>query len=74
MSAEAVPFARMFCGRRSEYLWENDSGEVHILQGEDGEQGDVMCTCCFPWVNIGALQDASRTLGAWWHSWMTLAT
>ena len=29
VSAEAVPFARLLYGRRSEYLWESDSGEVH---------------------------------------------
>ena len=38
-----VPFARLFYGRPSEYLWEDASGEVHkIPQGEGGEQGDAM--------------------------------
>ena len=35
-----LPFARLFYGQQSQYLWENDSGEVHIvLQGEGSEQG-----------------------------------
>ena len=64
VSAEAVPFARMFHGRRSEYLWESDSGEVHnIPQGEGGEQGDAMMPLLFSLGQHGALQDASRTLG-----------
>ena len=29
-----LPFARLFYGQQSQYFWENDSGEVHIvLQG-----------------------------------------
>ena len=33
----ALPFVRMFYGRTSEYLWEDDSGVVHrIAQGEGG--------------------------------------
>ena len=40
VSAEAVPFARMFHGRRSEYLWESDSGEVHnIPKGKAASKG-----------------------------------
>ena len=31
MSAEAVPFARLSHGRRSEKLWESDFGEVHNI-------------------------------------------
>ena len=35
----ALPFVRMFYGRPSEYLWEDDSGTVHrIPQGEGGER------------------------------------
>ena len=64
VSAEAVPFARMFYGRRSECLWESDAGEVHnIPQGEGGEQGDAMMPLLFSLGQHGALQDASRTLG-----------
>ena len=38
VSSEAVPFARMFCGQASEYLWESDSAEIHNSpQGEGGE-------------------------------------
>ena len=44
----AVPFARLFYGRPSEYLWEDASGEVHkIPQGEGGEQGDAMMPLLF---------------------------
>ena len=54
VSAEAVPFARMFYGR----------GEVHnIPQGEGGEQGDAMMPLLFSLGQHGALQNASRTLG-----------
>ena len=46
----AVPFARLFCGRPSEYLWEDASGEVHkIPQGEGGEQGDAMMPFSSHW-------------------------
>ena len=38
---EVLPFVRMFYGVPSEYLWEDDAGDVHkIPQGEGGEQGD----------------------------------
>ena len=37
-----LPFARMFCGSPSEYLWEDEVGIVHsIPQGEGREQGDA---------------------------------
>ena len=40
---KALPFVRLFCGRPSQYLWEDDSGNVHtIQQGEGGEQGDAL--------------------------------
>ena len=69
VSAEAVPFARMFYGRRSEYLWESDSGEVHnIPQGEGGERGDAMMPLLFPLGQHGALHDASRTLDTYYVS------
>ena len=40
---EVFPFVRMFYDAPSEYLWEDDAGDVHkIPQGEGGEQGDPM--------------------------------
>ena len=49
VNAAAVPFARLFCGQRSEYMWENDLGEIHtVSQGEGGEQGDAMMPLLFP--------------------------
>ena len=43
VNAAAMPFARLFCGQCSEYLWEDDLDEIHtISQGEGGKQGDAM--------------------------------
>ena len=64
VSAEVVPFARLFHRRRSEVLWESDSGEVHsVHQGEGGEQGDAMMPLLFALGQHGELQVASRALG-----------
>ena len=75
VSAEVVPFARLFHGRRSEVLWESDYGEVHsVPQGEGGEQGDAMMPCCLHWVNMASCKSRH---GHWgmastsWHSWTT---
>ena len=44
----AIPFARMFYGQASTYLWEDNEGHVHrIEQGEGGEQGDPMMPLLF---------------------------
>ena len=46
--AAAVLFVFMFCGTASTHLWEDDEGTTHkIVQGEGGEQGDVMMTLLF---------------------------
>ena len=38
-----LSFARLFYGQQSQYFWETNSGEVHIVsQGERGEQGYAM--------------------------------
>ena len=48
VNAAAVPFARLFYGQRSEYMWEDDFGETHtISQGEGGEQGNAMMPLLF---------------------------
>ena len=68
VSSDAVPFARMFHGQASEYLWESDSGEIHsIPQGEGGEQGDAMMPLLHSLGQHGALQDVSRRLGRGEH-------
>ena len=39
----ALPFVLQFSGNPSLYLWDHDDGTTHeILQGEGGEQGDLM--------------------------------
>ena len=44
----ALPFVRLFYGRPSVYLWEDDLGTVHrIPQGEGGEQGDALMPLLF---------------------------
>ena len=58
-----VPFARLFYGRPSEYLWEDASGDVHkIPQGEGGEQGDAMMPLLFSLGQQGALNEVQRLL------------
>ena len=43
-----LPFVRMFYGAPSEYLWEDDFGQVHtISQGEGGEQSDALMPLLF---------------------------
>ena len=41
VSSEAVPFARMFYGQASEYLWESDSGEIHSIPREKAESREM---------------------------------
>ena len=43
-----IPFVRMFCGKPSTYIWENEDGIAHIIeQGEEGEQGDPLIPLLF---------------------------
>ena len=59
----ALPFVRMFCGRTSEYFWEEDFGVVHrIAQGEGGEQGDALMPLLFSLGQHEALQQVHRFL------------
>ena len=59
----ALPFVRMFYGRISEYLWEDDFGVVHrIAQGEGGEQGDALMPLLFSLGQHEALQQVHRVL------------
>ena len=46
---KALPFVRLFFGKPSQYLWEDDSGDVHtIQQGEGGSKGTLSCPSCTP--------------------------
>ena len=60
-----LPFVRMFYGSPSEYLWEDNEGNVHsIPQGEGGEQGDAMMLLLFCLGQQEALQAGQRQLQA----------
>ena len=59
VNAAVVLFTRLCFGQRSEYLWENDFGEIHtISQEEGGEQGDAMMSLLYS----RALEDVARYL------------
>ena len=56
-----LPFVRLFYGRPSVYLWEDDLGTVHrIPQGEGGEQGDALMPLLFAVGQHQALEAAQR--------------
>ena len=60
-----LPFVRMFYGSRSEYLWEDNEGNVHsIPQEEGGEQGDTMMPLLFCLGQQEVLQAVQRQLQA----------
>ena len=47
-SEQLLPFAKLFFGDPSTYLWEDEVGDVHhIHQGEVGEQGDALMPMLF---------------------------
>ena len=59
----AVPFVSMFYGTASTYLWEDDEGTTHkIVQGEGGEQGDVMIPLLFSLGQHPALEEVQAQL------------
>ena len=63
VNAAAVLFARLFYGQRSEYMWEDDLGEIHtISQGDGGEQGDAMMPLLFSLGQHRAHEEAARRL------------
>ena len=65
---EVLPFVRMFYGTPSEYLWEDDDGEVHkIPQGEGGEQGDPMMPLLYSLGQHRALEAINREMDANQH-------
>ena len=58
-----VPFARLFYGQASEYLWWDESGERHsIFQGEGCEQGDPLAPALFALGQHAGLQHAAERL------------
>ena len=65
---EVLPCVRMFHGTVSEYLWEDDDGEVHkIPLGEGGEQGDPMMPLLYFLGQHCALEAINREMGANQH-------
>ena len=58
-----LPFVRHFYGSPSTYLWEDGSGQTHmILQGEGGEKGDPLMPLLFSLGMHTALVAAQRRL------------
>ena len=63
-----IPFVRQFYDSPSQFLWQDDMGEVHkVIQGEGGEQGDrahprglVRCIWCWS-SNCGRSQASTST-------------
>ena len=48
---KALPFVRLFYGRPSQYLWEDDSGNVHTIQQgrREGARGRSHAPLVLPW-------------------------
>ena len=60
---QLLPFAKLFCGDPSAYLWEDEVGDVHhIHQGEGGEQGDALMPMFFCLGQHGALRAIAERL------------
>ena len=61
----ALPFDVQFYGNPSSYLWEDDLGDIHeILQGEGGEQGDLMMPMLYSLGQHQALLSVQSKLSA----------
>ena len=55
--SQILPFVRLFYGRPSQYLWEDNEEVVHrIAQGEGGEQGDALMPLLFSLGQHAALE------------------
>ena len=60
---QILPFARLFCGTPSTYLWEDEMGNTQeIPQGEGGEQGDPLMPMLFSLGEHPALEAIRRRL------------
>ena len=58
---QILPFARLFYGTPSAYLWEDEMGNTHeIPQGEEGEQGDPLMPILFSLGEHPALEAIRR--------------
>ena len=56
-------FVLQFFSEPSEYLWEDDTGDIHLIQqGEDGEQGDPLMPLLFSFGQHSALQSLQSFL------------
>ena len=57
----ALPFVRLFYGKPSWYLWEDEDGAIHhIHQGEGGEQEDAVTPLLFSHVALEAVRRRLR--------------
>ena len=60
---KVLPLVRLFYGRPSQYLWEDNSGVVHtIQQGDGGEQGDALMPLMYSLGQHKALDEITRGL------------
>ena len=60
---QVLPFVRLFYGRQTTYLWDDDLGVVHqIPQAEGGEQGNPLMPLLFALGIHAALQAAQSNL------------
>ena len=58
-----LPFVLQFCSEPSQYLWEDDTGDTHLIeQGEGGEQGDPLMPLLFSLGQHSALQSLQSFL------------
>ena len=61
--APLLPFVRMFYGKDSTFVWYDDEGAPHeILQGEGGEQGDLLMPALYALGQHAALTQVHATL------------
>ena len=52
-----LPFVLQFYSEHSQYLWQDDTGDTHLIQqGEGGEQGDPLMPLLFSLGQHSALQ------------------
>ena len=58
-----LPFVFQFYSEPSQYLWEDDTGDTHLIeQGEGGEQGDPLMPLLFSLGQHSALQSLKSFL------------
>ena len=58
-----LPFVRMFYAQKSQYLWCDEHGKIHVIeQGEGCEQGDALSPALFSLGPHAALEQAQANL------------